>query len=298
MAQVGDTITYTYVDNFNSTGHIEPQSEDISSIDKIKVEYCEGAGGSDEAVSNGGGGGRIDNVTVDVSSKNTLFIFVAGHDTSGRAWRGRYNGGNGLGYGGGSSEISFDSSHPFENDNDADLPFLVGAGGGGSGSTEGGGFADPSGSGGAREGQSAGNGSPGGGFAPPLGGDGSSTSTPGEGGEAAVDDQNRGFIIDSGTSIKGGGPANGGNGEIKITYTTLAPPAPTNVQVIDSATEDELTIDWDTVSNATSYNVYRAQASGSTKGDYTLVAQPTSPPYTDTGLEDGEEYYYRVTSEN
>jgi len=74
--------------------------------------------------------------------------------------------------------------------------------------------------------------------------------------------------------------------------------APTNLQFNDTQTEDELTLDWDEVTDATSYNLYRAQSSGSTKSDYTLVAQPSSPPYTDTGLEDGEQYYYRVTSEN
>lgn len=81
-------------------------------------------------------------------------------------------------------------------------------------------------------------------------------------------------------------------------YKTESINAPPNVQITDSSTEDELTLDWNEVANATSYNVYRAQSSGSSTSDYTLVAQPTSPPYTDTALEDGEKYYYRVTSEN
>lgn len=86
-------------------------------------------------------------------------------------------------------------------------------------------------------------------------------------------------------------------GDVEITQPA-APPAPSNVQVTDSSTEDEITLDWDAVSGATSYNVYRAQASGSSKSDYTLASEPTSPPYTDTGLEDGEQYFYRVASEN
>jgi hypothetical protein len=74
--------------------------------------------------------------------------------------------------------------------------------------------------------------------------------------------------------------------------------SPSNVQITDDTNEGELTLDWDEASNATSYNVYRAQSSGSSTSDYTLVAEPSGPPYTDTGLEDGEQYYYRVSSEN
>jgi len=74
--------------------------------------------------------------------------------------------------------------------------------------------------------------------------------------------------------------------------------APTNLQITDAETEDELTLDWDTVSNATGYFVYRAEQSGTTKADYTQVADVTGPPYTDTNLEDGERYYYRVSAHN
>jgi len=76
------------------------------------------------------------------------------------------------------------------------------------------------------------------------------------------------------------------------------PSAPTNVQIIDDTTEDELTLGWDEVSDATGYYVYRAEQSGTTKADYTQVADVTTPPYTDTGLEDGERYYYRVSAYN
>ena len=74
------------------------------------------------------------------------------------------------------------------------------------------------------------------------------------------------------------------------------PDAPTNLRFNDTNTEDELTIDWDQVSGADEYYVYRAQSSGSTTSDYTRVATPASPPYTDIGLEDGEKYYYRVSA--
>lgn len=77
--------------------------------------------------------------------------------------------------------------------------------------------------------------------------------------------------------------------------TNLSPPS--NVHFNDTTTEDQLTLDWDTSgTNASGYYVYRSQSSGSTKSDYTRVADVTGPPYTDTSLEDGERYYYRVSS--
>lgn len=99
------------------------------------------------------------------------------------------------------------------------------------------------------------------------------------------------YVVDANNSA-------GTSGDSNEASATIPLPAPTNVRISDDTVEDQLTIDWNPVSDATSYNVYRAQASGSIISHYTLVAQPTSPPYTDTGLEDGERYYYRVTSEN
>lgn len=71
---------------------------------------------------------------------------------------------------------------------------------------------------------------------------------------------------------------------------------PQNVVVSDDTVEGELTLDWDSESEAEGYYVYRAQSSGSSASDYTQVADVSSPPYTDTGLEDGEQYYYRVSA--
>jgi hypothetical protein len=274
MAQDGDTITYT-VD-----GSKTRYEEDISNIGEIVVEYCDGAGGND-AISNGGVGGRVENVVVDVSSHNTIYLWVADG-----TW-GRYTAGS-LSKGGGSTEISFFDTGYNES---SDEPFLVGSGGGGGPWADS--FAGEGSETGTRNSNLSAGGTP-----PPLGGEGApDSSSSGGDGDGAVDDENRGYIIESGTAIKGGGNS-AQQGEIKITFKAGAPPAPTNVQITDSSTEDELTLDWDTVADATSYNVYRAEASGATKTDYTLVAEPTSSPYTDTGLEDGERYYYRVTSEN
>jgi fibronectin type 3 domain-containing protein len=104
------------------------------------------------------------------------------------------------------------------------------------------------------------------------------------------------LVTQSGTTTTGGG--NSGSGEIQITYKSGAPSAPSNVAITDAQTEGELTVDWDAVSDATGYYVYRAESSGSAKADYTQVADVSSPPYTDTALEDGERYYYRVSAYN
>lgn len=69
-----------------------------------------------------------------------------------------------------------------------------------------------------------------------------------------------------------------------------------DLSISDSSTEDELTLSWSSVSGADGYYVYRAQSSGSSKSDYTQIANISTTGYTDTGLEDGEKYYYVVTS--
>jgi len=73
---------------------------------------------------------------------------------------------------------------------------------------------------------------------------------------------------------------------------------PQNVQITDDTVGGELTIDWDPVSDATGYYVYRAEASGSAKSDYTQIVDVSNPPYVDQNLEDGERYYYRVSAYN
>ncbi len=79
-------------------------------------------------------------------------------------------------------------------------------------------------------------------------------------------------------------------------YEPTQPPAVSDLSISDSSTEDELTLSWSSVSSADGYYVYRAQSSGSSKSDYTQIANISTTGYTDTGLEDGEEYFYVVTS--
>lgn len=83
---------------------------------------------------------------------------------------------------------------------------------------------------------------------------------------------------------------------------TVTLSAPSNVTT--SVSDDDVTISWDAASGASSYNVFRAQSSGTTVSDYPKkIATVTddgsaSFSHTDTGLEDGEKFYYRVESVN
>lgn len=121
MAQDGDTITYTFSDG-------SVVSEDISDIDEITVDYLDGAGG-DSALYDGGNGGRVENTVVDVSSYDTLYIWVGGIDSGSSL--GRYDGSSAAdSEGGPSTEIAFVNT---DNSDSADEPFIVAAGGGGGG---------------------------------------------------------------------------------------------------------------------------------------------------------------------
>lgn len=277
MAQSGDTITYTYSDGTS-------ESEDVSTVDEITVDYLDGAGGEVNNGAGAGSGGRVENVTIDVSNLSTLYLWVASQP------EGRYYSSGSIS-GGGSTEISDVNTNDLDS---TDEPLLVGAGGGGGDSAT-----RFTGGGGGERGGSGGSGSPadGDGVAPPLGGDGADevnsgvSATDGEGYVNTGDSR-----VSGGSTITGGGAGAGTDGEIQITYDALS--APTNVAITDAQTGGELTVDWDTVSGASGYYVYRAESSGSAKSDYTQVANVSGPPYTDTDLEDGERYYYRVSAYN
>jgi len=68
---------------------------------------------------------------------------------------------------------------------------------------------------------------------------------------------------------------------------------PTNLSVTGVAGQ-EVSLAWDGVRDATGYEVLLAEASGDAASDYSSEATPAAPPYTMTGLEDGEQYYIRV----
>jgi hypothetical protein len=92
------------------------------------------------------------------------------------------------------------------------------------------------------------------------------------------------------TVTTGGG--NTGDGQVDILYAEN----PT-LDTIDASTQREITINWTNNDTYDNVNVYRATSSGSDIGDYTQVTQLAggTTSYTDTGLLDGERYFYRVT---
>lgn len=76
------------------------------------------------------------------------------------------------------------------------------------------------------------------------------------------------------------------------------PAIPANLSA-STVSGDQIDLSWDAAEDADSYAVYRATSSGSTLADYTQVTTGvTGTTFSDTGLSDGTEYFYRVTGEN
>jgi hypothetical protein len=72
------------------------------------------------------------------------------------------------------------------------------------------------------------------------------------------------------------------------------PQSPTGLSAI-SVQDDELTLAWDSVPEATTYRLYR---SASASGTWTQVVTQAGLSFTDFGLTPGTEYFYAVSAEN
>ncbi len=79
--------------------------------------------------------------------------------------------------------------------------------------------------------------------------------------------------------------------------TPAVPPPSAPTGVAASGGNGQVQINWNSVSGATSYNIYWSTASGVTPQNGTKIANVTSP-YTQTGLTNGTIYYYVVTAVN
>src|SRR3990170_871293 len=77
---------------------------------------------------------------------------------------------------------------------------------------------------------------------------------------------------------------------------TTAPAAPVNVTA--TAGNNQVTVTWDAVPGATSYNIYWSTTAGVTKTTGTQISGITYTSYTHTGLTNGTTYYYVVTTVN
>ena len=89
---------------------------------------------------------------------------------------------------------------------------------------------------------------------------------------------------------------------IQVSASTTAAPAVPTVPaapsgVITSGGTKQVTISWNAVSTATSYNVYYASSPGVTKANGTKLANVVTPA-VQTGLSDASTYYYIVTAVN
>ncbi len=65
--------------------------------------------------------------------------------------------------------------------------------------------------------------------------------------------------------------------------------------LLATAGDQQVSLEWDAIPGATSYNVKRSITNG---GPYMTIAGPTTTNYTDTGLVNGDTYYYAVSQVN
>ncbi len=95
----------------------------------------------------------------------------------------------------------------------------------------------------------------------------------------------------------GGGESSTGNatGNTGTDGETANPPSPPT-GVIAIGGEGEITLSWESVTDADSYTIYWSATSGVTKLQCTMILNITSTSYTHTGLTSGVTYYYLVTA--
>lgn len=79
-------------------------------------------------------------------------------------------------------------------------------------------------------------------------------------------------------------------------YCSKCSPKPNTptISSISATSTSQLTIKWNAVNNATSYNVYRRKNDGS----YALIKNVTTTYYKDSGLSAGTQYYYKIAAKN
>jgi alpha-tubulin suppressor-like RCC1 family protein/fibronectin type 3 domain-containing protein len=96
------------------------------------------------------------------------------------------------------------------------------------------------------------------------------------------------------TAVSAGGES-GESGQVSATPQVPAPGAPTGVTA--SPGDQQVTVSWNAVTGATSYNLYWSTIAGVTKANGTKITNASSP-FVHTGLTNGTTYYYVVTAAN
>lgn len=95
-------------------------------------------------------------------------------------------------------------------------------------------------------------------------------------------------------AVSGGTP-----GKISANASIFVLEQPSGVTFSDTSASGELTVSWDNSGSYTDgFYLYRSSERGTTLGESDRIADVGSPEYTDTSVEGGEQYYYRVTSYN
>jgi hypothetical protein len=278
MASDGDTITYA------ATSSDSPTTEDISTIEEITIDYLDGAGGKGSSFT-GGSGGRVQDVTVDTSAYNTLYLWIpVGADSD--AQSGRYYGETGVSFSGAASaEIALVNTDRADSGNEQ---FLAAAGGGG-----GAGSLSISGHDGARGGSAEGT-------APPQGGAGGAAGGAGGDGEGAIDNLNR-SIVSGGTTTTGGGAGEDTGGGAQVSYTSLTPVAPSGLTA-SLTTADDVSLSWtDNSTTEDEFRVYRTSVgTPSFPADYSQIAAvgQNVTSYTDVSPPADSSLTYAVTAAN
>jgi hypothetical protein len=89
----------------------------------------------------------------------------------------------------------------------------------------------------------------------------------------------------------------GGGSKSASTNNTNDRPPTAPVGISAAAADSEVVLTWNSVSNATNYNVYWAVTSGVTKLSGTRISNASSP-HTVSALTNGTSYYYVITAQN
>lgn len=135
------------------------------------------------------------------------------------------------------------------------------------------------------------------------GGGGGRTGGSGGGANASADFDNY-----ANASAGGGGGGGGATSGVSSANTVIGGTQDAGGQVViehatpvtDLAGVDDgsasIILSWSDVPDDAGYNIYRSQATGTTLSDYTQIdsVSTDTTSYTDTGLENGELYYYRI----